>query len=160
MTTEEELVGNNTDIGDHTADSIGHGSSANFMPLEGEETAFQEDLGSESSHFQRQDGIYGRQRETFEGDSPMLRACLVILTYTIAISIPNVQELISLSGAFAGSSCALIIPPLVELRSILENHHRLSLVAINRYILLVIGAVFLVVGTVASIIDIVEAFGS
>ena len=89
----------------------------------------------------------------------MLRACLVLFTFGIAISIPNVQELISLSGAFAGSSCALIVPPLLELRSILEGHHRLSIVAISRYILLAIGVVFLVIGTAASVVDIVEAFG-
>lgn len=89
-----------------------------------------------------------------------LRACLVMFTYFIAVTIPNVQELISLSGAFAGSSCALIIPPLVELRGILEGQHRFSMAAIARYVLLVVGAIFLSVGTVASIIDIVEAFES
>lgn len=156
MATEEDLS-EDADNGDN---STGNTSAANFMPLEGEETAFQEDLGSESSHFQRQDGIYGRQRETFEGDSISLRACLVMFTFLIAVSIPNVQELISLSGAFAGSSCALIIPPLIELRGILESHHRLSHVAIARYVLLIVGIIFLVVGTVASIVDIVEAFKS
>ena len=153
----EEDIGEDADNGDN---STGKTSAANFMPLEGEETAFQEDLGSESSHFQRQDGIYGRQRETFEGDSMSLRACLVMFTFLIAVTIPNVQELISLSGPFPGSSCALIIPPLIELRGILEGYHRLSMAAIARYVLLIVGVIFLVVGTVASIIDIFEAFES
>ena len=74
------------------------------------------------------------------------------------MTIPSVEELISLSGAFAGSSCALIIPPLVELRGILEGHHRLSMAAIARYVLLVVGVIFVVFGTAFSIIDIVEAF--
>ena len=156
MATEEDL-GEGADSGDNLT---GNASAANFMPLEGEETAFQEDLGSESSHFQRQDGIYGRQRETFNGDSIFLRACLVLFTYFIAVTIPSVEELISLSGAFAGSSCALIIPPLVELRGILEGHHRLSMAAIARYVLLVVGAMFLVVGTGASISNIVEEFNT
>ena len=49
------------------------------------------------------------------GDSPQLRATLVVTTYTIAVIVPNVQALISLAGALAGSSCALIIPPILEL---------------------------------------------
>ena len=49
------------------------------------------------------------------GDSPQLRATLVLLTYTIAVIVPNVQALISLAGALAGSSSALLIPPILEL---------------------------------------------
>ena len=49
------------------------------------------------------------------GDSPQLRATLVLLTYTIAVVVPNVQALISLAGALAGSSSALLIPPILEL---------------------------------------------
>uniref|UniRef100_A0A7S3KVF1 Amino acid transporter transmembrane domain-containing protein n=1 Tax=Amphora coffeiformis TaxID=265554 RepID=A0A7S3KVF1_9STRA len=49
------------------------------------------------------------------GDSPQLRATLVLLTYTIAVVVPNVQALISLAGALAGSSSALLIPPVLEL---------------------------------------------
>ena len=157
LSTQEEMIDADTTMLEGNAN--GNDCTANFMSLEGEEAAFSQDLGTESSHFRRQNGVFGRQRETFKGDSPMLRACLVLFTFGIAISIPNVQELISLSGAFAGSSCALIVPPLLELRSILEGHHRLSMVAISRYILLAIGVVFLVIGTAASVIDIVEAFG-
>jgi len=49
------------------------------------------------------------------GDSPQLRASLVLITYTIAVIVPNVQALISLAGALAGSSTALLIPPILEL---------------------------------------------
>ena len=49
------------------------------------------------------------------GDSPQLRTGLVFLTFVIAILIPNVQSLISLAGALAGTSTALLIPPLMEL---------------------------------------------
>lgn len=44
-----------------------------------------------------------------------LRIILVILTYSVAVLIPNVQALISLAGAIAGSSSALLIPPMLEL---------------------------------------------
>lgn len=52
---------------------------------------------------------------TIPGDSPQLRTMLVLLTYTVAVLVPNVQSLISLAGALTGSSTALLIPPLLEL---------------------------------------------
>jgi proton-coupled amino acid transporter len=54
-------------------------------------------------------------RMTLPGDSPQLRAALVLLTFAIALVVPNVQALISLAGALAGSSTALLIPPVLEL---------------------------------------------
>lgn len=58
------------------------------------------------------------------GDSVQLRAFLVIMTYLVAVVVPNVQALISLVGALAGSSTALLIPPILELAWIqtLEEH--------------------------------------
>jgi len=49
------------------------------------------------------------------GDSLPLRMILVFGTYLVAVIIPNVQALISLAGAIAGSSTALLIPPILEL---------------------------------------------
>jgi len=49
------------------------------------------------------------------GDSLFLRMGLVLLTYSVAVIVPNVQVLISLAGALAGSSTALLIPPMLEL---------------------------------------------
>jgi len=54
-------------------------------------------------------------RMIMPGDSPQLRATLVLFTYAVAVVVPNVQALISLAGALAGSSIALIIPPILEL---------------------------------------------
>ena len=45
----------------------------------------------------------------------ILRILLVVLTYSVAVVVPNVQALISLAGAIAGSSSALLIPPMLEL---------------------------------------------
>jgi proton-coupled amino acid transporter len=39
----------------------------------------------------------------------------VITTFLVAVMVPNVQALISLVGALAGSSTALLIPPMLEL---------------------------------------------
>jgi proton-coupled amino acid transporter len=52
---------------------------------------------------------------TILGDTIYLRAGLVFMTYLVAAIVPNVQALISLSGALAGSSTALLIPPILEL---------------------------------------------
>jgi amino acid permease len=49
------------------------------------------------------------------GDSPILRAGLVLATYLVAILVPNVQSLVSLVGAVTGSSTALLIPPILQL---------------------------------------------
>jgi amino acid permease len=45
---------------------------------------------------------------------PLITA-LVILTYSVAVMVPNVEALISLAGAIAGSSSSLLIPPMLEL---------------------------------------------
>eukprot|EP00986_Skeletonema_menzelii_P019425 scaffold27999_cov166-Skeletonema_menzelii.AAC.3 len=53
--------------------------------------------------------------EQILGDSLPLRMVLVFGTYLVAVIIPNVQSLISLAGALAGTSTALLIPPILEL---------------------------------------------
>ena len=127
------------------------------------------------------------------GDSPQLRAALVLLTYTIAVIVPNVQALISLAGALAGSSSALLIPPVLELAWLqhLESGmaaattnngngpsaspslrlaaakaatkkpyrpYKYLLPKIKNYILLAGGFVFMLIGTYASIADIVAIY--
>ncbi|KAG7343784.1 transmembrane amino acid transporter [Nitzschia inconspicua] len=49
------------------------------------------------------------------GDSMALRAALVLSTYLVAMVVPKVESLVSLAGAVAGSSTALLIPPILEL---------------------------------------------
>ena len=134
---------------------------------------------------------------TLPGDSPQLRALLVLMTYVIAVVVPNVQALISLAGALAGSSTALLIPPLLELAwiehlehceqraptsssssaSISASPHIIRTTMSKRrnsrwttsgnnywkekgkcYVLLVLGAIFMCIGTFASISDIVKIY--
>ena len=134
------------------------------------------------------------------GDSPQLRAFLVFSTYLIAVAVPNVQALISLVGALAGSSTALLIPPILELAWVhtLEEHRHHDTPAsappeevtsltsppsspfrdrravekkkfvwigvkywaskIKSYILFVLGVVFAIIGTYASLMDIVRIY--
>lgn len=81
-----------------------------------------EDAKSLMSFSTMQSAIFPKM--IMQGDSAQLRAFLVIGTYLVAVVVPNVQALISLVGALAGSSTALLIPPILELAWIqtLEEH--------------------------------------
>ena len=114
------------------------------------------------------------------GDSPPLRAMLVLLTYLVAVIVPNVQSLISLAGALAGSSTALLIPPILELAWIrhietdlvpdesqeeetrwLGGHFsqiKWSWERIKCYLMLLLGLIFMLFGTYASLADIVRIY--
>lgn len=125
---------------------------------------------------------------TMPGDSPLLRLLLVLLTFAIAAVVPNVQALISLAGALAGSSSALLIPPLLELAwirhlevkpddptadatpaqttteqgwSVLLSVCKTSVWSFDKvkcYILLLLGFLFFGIGTYASLADIVRIY--
>jgi hypothetical protein len=110
---------------------------------------------------------------TMPGDSPQLRLMLVLLTYGVAVIVPNVQALISLAGAVAGSSTALLIPPVLELGWI-RNLQKISppkegerwwsdkfmFDKVKCWVLLAFGAVFMLIGSVASISDIIRIYTS
>jgi hypothetical protein len=117
---------------------------------------------------------------TMPGDSPLLRLVLVMLTYSVAVIIPDVHTLISLAGAVAGSSTALLIPPIMELawirhlqrdssdevRPVDETGWFMAYRHTDKYLwekvkswfLLVIGLIFMGIGTAASIADIVRIY--
>eukprot|EP00934_Nitzschia_sp_Nitz4_P007915 Nitzschia sp. Nitz4//scaffold13_size275219//271069//272811//NITZ4_000932-RA/size275219-processed-gene-0.174-mRNA-1//-1//CDS//3329536188//7905//frame0 len=126
---------------------------------------------------------------TMPGDSPLLRILLVMLTYSVAVAVPNVQALISLAGALAGSSTALLIPPMLELAwiehvEVSEADNDVSSVRnetswtmllpgtenfglgkwwfekLKCYVLLVLGFIFFGVGTYSSLADIIKIYTS
>jgi solute carrier family 36 (proton-coupled amino acid transporter) len=87
----------------------------------------------------------------------------------VAVAIPNVQSLISLAGALAGSSTALLIPPALELAGLRLEQQQPGAVptggnhqwAVHRcYLLLMGGFIFMLIGTIASIADILHAYAS
>jgi proton-coupled amino acid transporter len=107
------------------------------------------------------DAIEVSQRSgTITGDSPMLRLGLVLLTYSIAIVVPNVQALISLAGALAGSSTALLIPPLLTLEFIKREDGENWLAKVRCYVMFLLGFIFMCIGTGASIVDIIQIYSS
>jgi hypothetical protein len=98
---------------------------------------------------------------------------LVLFTYLLAVIIPNVQSLISLAGALAGSSTALLIPPMLQLKWETRDKetmfgyntasNNLKLIIYNHWrmiVYLLLGAVFLCIGTVASLFDISRAYSN
>jgi hypothetical protein len=119
---------------------------------------------------------------TMPGDSPQLRLVLVFLTYFVAVVIPDVQTLISLAGAVAGSSTALLIPPIMELawirhlqRDAKDEVHQVDETGwfmayrctdkflwekVKSWFLLVIGVIFMAIGTFASMADIVRIYAN
>lgn len=51
---------------------------------------------------------------------------LVLITYVAALVIPHVETLIALAGALAGSSTALLIPPVLQLAYLRRHQHSLD----------------------------------
>lgn len=120
---------------------------------------------------------------TIQGDSLQLRILLVMMTYLVAVIVPNVQALISLAGAMSGSSTALLIPPLLELAwikhievdlpaedALKEESRWLKTTVVHRpfgnwwfeklkcYFLLFIGLIFFGIGTYAALADIIRVY--
>jgi len=109
----------------------------------------------------------------------LVRLVLVLTTYLVAVLVPNVQTLISLAGAVAGSSTALLLPPLLDIAWVQKttvvhehNHdhrdghdmlfgrynHGRTMRLWRNYALVLGGLLFLIIGTYASLVDIVRVY--
>nr|XP_022326805.1 proton-coupled amino acid transporter 2-like [Crassostrea virginica] len=88
-----------------------------------------------------------------------LRIILVLFTAIVAIVVPELDLLISLVGALASSSLALVFPPLIEILTYKAPNERLSAVSVVKDVLIMIfGAFGCVVGTWVSIDEISKKF--
>lgn len=88
-------------------------------------------------------------------DTPVLRLSLVAATVVVAVAIPNVQQLIGLAGAVAGSVTALVVPPLLDIRFLEPGLSRKNVLA---YFLLCLGIIFGTTGVVAALYDIYQSW--
>jgi hypothetical protein len=90
------------------------------------------------------------------------RIILVLLTFVVAVAVPNVQVLISLAGALAGSSVALVIPPALEMAWLFRCQEEAAAAATtttpqpSKFTRGSLGFLFLCIGTGASLLDIYE----
>ncbi|KAH3717788.1 proton-coupled amino acid transporter 4-like isoform X1 [Dreissena polymorpha] len=82
------------------------------------------------------------------------RAGLVIFTFALAVLVPHLDLLISLVGAFACSSLALIIPPIIDL----VTFKRGTLIWIKNVTIVLIGVIGFATGTYSSINEIIKQF--
>ncbi|XP_055941372.1 proton-coupled amino acid transporter 1-like isoform X2 [Argiope bruennichi] len=89
----------------------------------------------------------------------LLRSVLVFITFLMAIAIPNLDLLISLVGALASSSLALIFPPIIELCTVWNSNmspRKFRLVLMKDIFIVIFGIFGSVIGTYTVISEIVE----
>ncbi|GBM16725.1 Proton-coupled amino acid transporter 1 [Araneus ventricosus] len=90
----------------------------------------------------------------------LLRSLLVFITFLMAIAIPNLDLLISLVGALASSSLALIFPPIIELCTVWNTNmspKKFKLVLIKDIFIMIFGIFGSIIGTYTVISEIAEA---
>ncbi|XP_015928320.1 proton-coupled amino acid transporter 1 isoform X3 [Parasteatoda tepidariorum] len=106
--------------------------------------------------FQIEERFSPREQNIFEY---ALRTLLVFITFLMAIAIPNLDLLISLVGALASSSLALIFPPIIELVTVWNNNmsrKQLTLIIIKDAAIITFGIFGCVIGTYTAIREIVD----
>ncbi|XP_026331897.1 proton-coupled amino acid transporter-like protein CG1139 [Hyposmocoma kahamanoa] len=87
------------------------------------------------------------------------RALLVLLTFILAESIPQLGLFISLVGAVSSTALALIFPPIIELVLFSQKSKGISIfMLLKNFIIILLGIFIFVTGTYESIASIVKAF--
>ncbi|KAK3099906.1 hypothetical protein FSP39_011600, partial [Pinctada imbricata] len=95
----------------------------------------------------------------------VFRTVIVIFTAGVAMVVPHLDLLISLVGAFASSSLALIIPPIIELITYSAPNEKLSSISnflmwSKNIILMIFGLVGFATGTYTTLDEIIKSFSS
>lgn len=84
---------------------------------------------------------------------------MLFLSVFVAITIPNLGILISLIGAFASTSLALVFPVLIELIVSSDDEYRISpWLWIKSVIILILAALGCFLGTYENIVHIVKIY--
>ena len=102
------------------------------------------------------------------GDTRLGRVLLVLVTYVLAVAVPNVESMISLAGALAGSIVALLVPPAMQIAYCRQQQRQQGEetttntkgVLVRSVLLFTAGLIFMVIGTGASLWDIVKIYKS
>ncbi|XP_045458167.1 proton-coupled amino acid transporter-like protein CG1139 [Melitaea cinxia] len=87
------------------------------------------------------------------------RALLVMLTFILAESIPQLGLFISLVGAISSTTLALMFPPIIQLVSTYQNNKTIPVFMLSKNVLiLTLGIFIFVTGTYQSVASIIRAF--
>ncbi|KAF7256345.1 hypothetical protein EG68_06120 [Paragonimus skrjabini miyazakii] len=92
----------------------------------------------------------------------LMRIGLVMFSYLMVVTIPKLDLMISLIGAFASSMLAFILPPVLELVHLWERRNEIRgfwvFVFAKHLFFILVGLISFVGGTVATLIQLIEAF--
>jgi len=110
---EHDVAENESEIENFKLSNYGDNDTSNDDKERGHESPPEHSLDLRSSIISNITEIF--PQFFVQNSNLVLRILLVLLTYGVAVAVPNVQALISLAGAIAGSGSALLIPPMLEL---------------------------------------------
>ncbi|CAH0716671.1 unnamed protein product, partial [Brenthis ino] len=87
------------------------------------------------------------------------RAVLVLITFALAESIPQLGLFISLVGAISSTALALIFPPIIQLVSTYQNTNTVpSMMVVKNMVIIILGMFIFITGTYQSLAAIIQAF--
>lgn len=93
----------------------------------------------------------------------LMRVGLVLFAYLMVITIPKLELMISLIGAFASSFLAFILPPVLELVHLWDQRYTIPhfwiCVFTKHVIIICIGLLSFIGGSIATVLQLIEAFG-
>lgn len=84
----------------------------------------------------------------------VFRSSLVILTFLLAIKVPRIDLFISLVGAIASSTLALILPALLDLVAFWKSTNKTFSRLLKNLFIIIFGIYIFVSGTLVSLTDI------
>ncbi|XP_041359402.1 proton-coupled amino acid transporter 4-like [Gigantopelta aegis] len=88
----------------------------------------------------------------------VFRVLLVLLVFCFAILVPHLDLLISLIGAFASCSLALIFPPIIEMCTHSADNHISIIMIIKNVCIVSVGILGFFTGTYSSVTQIIKKF--
>ena len=87
-----------------------------------------------------------------------MQCVLVWCTVVLAATIPQLGNMIALIGAFSSSAVALIFPPLIHLVTLAPGGGLSRGVVFKNVLIMVLGFIGFIVGTVITLMNIVDGF--
>ncbi|XP_041987443.1 proton-coupled amino acid transporter-like protein CG1139 [Aricia agestis] len=105
-------------------------------------------------------------RKKYGGSSPiakelLYRACMVMVTFVLAETIPQLGLFISLVGAISSTTLALMFPPLIDLVVTYQKENKMPVFTLVKNLFIIILGIYIFIsGTYESLASIIRAFRS